>query len=245
MRKVALGLFIFVCFTLGWYGLTQAFNIPRYVLPPPTDIGEVFANEPKLLVDNFVVTLLEVLLGFVLANLISIAIALLVSIKRGSQHYVLPLAVVLKTVPIIAIAPLLILWLGSGVAPKVATATLICFFPSLVNMISGINSINNDYLDLFKLYNSSSFQKIKYLYIPYSLPFIFSSLKISSSLAVVGALVGEFLGANQGLGFLILTNYYSLNTPIVFTAVILSSAIGVGLYYSIQAVESKVLKWKY
>lgn len=245
MRKAFFCLLGVICFIAGWYGLIAFFNIQSYVVPSPHAVVGVFWEEPKLLLDNFVTTLLEVLLGFVLANVVSIAIALLVSVRRGSQHYVLPLAVVLKTIPIIAIAPLLIMWLGSGVAPKVATAALICFFPSLVNMISGVNSINNDYLDLFKLYNASSWQKIRYLYIPYSMPFVFSSLKISSSLAVVGALVGEFLGSNQGIGFLIITNYYSLNTPMVFAAVLLSSTIGVTLYYSLQAIEARVLSWKY
>ncbi len=244
MRKL-LPVWIILSLVLFWYLSIRIFNIPRYLLPSPSAVAHVFITNPRLLLESFTVTFIEAFLGFVIANFLSAVIALTISLHKGSEYYVLPVAIVLKTIPIVAIAPLLILWFGSSIAPKVATAALICFFPSLVSIVSGIKSMREDYLDLFKIYNASNIATVRHLFIPYSLPFIFSSLKISSSLAVVGALVGEFLGSNMGLGFLIITSYYSLNTPIVFAAVILTSSIGLSLFYAIHYLESKILTWKY
>lgn len=244
MRKIIFASVI-IGFFICWYLALIFFNIPQYLLPAPNSIIHAFVSNPEILFKNFLTTFAEALLGFVIANVLSVIIALVVSLYRQSEHYVLPIAIALKTIPVVAIAPLLILWLGSNMAPKVATAALICFFPALVNILGGIKSISEDYIELFKVYSASKTDTVRYLFLPYSLPFIFSSLKISSSLAVVGALVGEFLGSNHGLGFLILTNYYSLNTPIVFASIILSSGLGVILYYLINYIETKTLTWKY
>lgn len=228
-----------------WQAATTAFDIKTYLFPAPVEIFRAIRDNPRLLADNFFITFAEAFLGFVIANILSISLAALLSLKRGSEHYVLPIAIVLKTIPVIALTPLLVLWFGSNMTPKIATSALICFFPSLVSTIGGVKTINRDFIDLFKIYNSSKWSYIRHLVIPFSMPFIFASLKISSSLAVVGALVGEFVGANKGLGFLILVNYYTLNTALVFAAILLSSVMGVAFYYFIHWAETRRVKWTY
>lgn len=163
--------------------------------------------------------------------------------NKKVEHYLSPIAISLKSIPLIAIIPIIILWFGSGIPSKVVAVVLICFFPSLVGLMRGIKSINNNFLELFDIYAKTDFQKIKYLVLPSTLPYLFSSLKISSSLAVVGALVGELIAVNKGLGFLIITAYYSFDIPLVFAVVIITCLIGLFFYYFIHAIENKLIFW--
>lgn len=228
---------------LIWQLVTIVLHVPKYIFPSPIEILNVFIGNFNLIVKNSGVTIAEALVGFLIANTISIIIAFYVSIKRSSEDLILPIAIFLKTIPIIAITPLLILWFGAGIGSKIATAALICFFPSLVNILRGVKSVETDYLEIFKVFSSSRKKLILLLIFPSILPYLFSSLKISSSLAIVGALVGEFIGANKGLGFLVIVNYYNLNTPLVFAALMTSSLIGIALYYAIDIAENKFINW--
>ena len=189
------------------------------------------------------ITLSEATIGFLIANVASVALALFVHFYPKIENCVISFGVFIKTIPIIALTPLLIIWLGSGMVSKIATAALICFFPALVSMTQGMKGLDRDYGDLFRIYNASKRHIIQHLLIPGSRPFLMASLKISSSLAVVGALVGEFIGASQGLGFVIITSYYNFDTPLVFSAILLSSLMGLGFYYGLEVVDKKTRQY--
>ena len=235
---IILGISIFI-----WDLAIKIFAVPEYIFPSPLSIVNVYLTEFPLLLSNLMITAEEAIIGFLIANMISISLVTTIFYAKKAENIIVPLAVTLKTIPIIALTPLLILWFGSGLPSRIATAALICFFPALVNLLRGIKSVDNDLLDLFKIYNSPKYTLLRLLLIPSTLPYLFSSLKISSSLAVVGALVGEFIGSNKGLGFLILTNYYTSDTAMVFAAVILSSLLGIFLYYILHYFENRKITW--
>jgi NitT/TauT family transport system permease protein len=219
--------------------ILQLLHVSAYIFPRPTDIITVAQQNAGVLFYHFMVTFIESFLGFLIANVISVALAVTAYFKPRLEHQILSAGIVIKTIPVIALTPLLIMWFGSDISSKIATAALICFFPALVNMIKGMKSLESSYYDLFKIYSTPKTKLIKLLLIPGGFPFLIASLKISSSLAVVGALVGEFIGANKGLGYLTMVNYYSFNTPMVYAAITLSSLLGLAYYYALNAAELK------
>jgi len=242
MNKYIKAIFIIVAVLAVAEFFIWLFGVPAYIFPRPSDVLQATYTNANLLFSNFLITLAEASLGFIIANLISVALAFTIYFYPRIENYVISSGVVLKTIPIIALTPLLIIWLGPGITSKIATAALICFFPALVSMTRGMKSLETDYKDLFKLYSASKRKQIKLLLLPGSVPFLISSLKISSSLAVVGALVGEFIGANKGLGFVIIVNYYNFDVPLVFAAIALSSLMGLGFYYLLDLLESKIYR---
>lgn len=149
------------------------------------------------------------------------------------------IALILKTIPIIAIAPLLVLWFGHGIWSKIAAVTLSCFIPIFINIMSGSKNVVKKYDELISLYNLNNKQKIFYFILPGVIPYLLSAFKISSSLAIVGALVSEFISANRGLGYLIISNYYSMNIAGVFVCIIISSIIGIFIYNICECMEKK------
>lgn len=243
MGKLIKKLFIFAAIIFFWYVLVTAFQVPSYLFPNPILVFSSFWENRIVIFDNALITLNEVVIGFLIANLISTSIALGIAFNKDLEEIIMPFAITLKTIPIIAITPLLVIWLGSGSCSKIATAALICFFPSLVNVLRGVKSLDRDLVELFKVYSANKIRLTTMLIIPSIMPYLFAALKVSISLAVVGALVGEFIGANRGLGFLILSNYYNLNTPYVFACIIVSSLIGIGFYYLIHLIEKNVITW--
>ena len=243
MNKIIKTVLLIVSFIVIWHLIVTIFNIPKYILPSPVLVINVFFEKYFEIFSNSTITIYEALFGFIIANSFSILIALCIAFNKKLENYLVPLAVALKTIPIIAITPLLLLWLGPGEISKVATAGLICFFPSLVTVLRGVKCLDRDLLRFFKANSADKIQLTQLLIIPSILPYLFASLKVSSSLAIVGALVGEFIGSNKGLGFLIVSNYYTLNTPMVFACIITTSLIGIIFYYVIQSFERKIITW--
>jgi NitT/TauT family transport system permease protein len=233
----------FIIILLIWQSLIFIFNIPNYLFPGPVEVLNSFILNFKAISYNGLITLMEAILGFLLANSISVIIALFISFKNEYENFVMSASITLKTIPIIAITPLLVLWFGSGFYSKIITASLVCFFPSLVNTLRGTKSIDKNLFELFNIYSANNSQKIKFLIIPSILPYLFSALKVSSSLAIIGALVGEFITANKGIGFLIISNYYSLNIAAVFANIIVISIMGIGFYNFINFFEKRLIKW--
>ncbi len=243
MDKIIKTLFTLSTFFLIWYLTVTLLRIPSYIFPNPAEVFGAMYENSLTIYSNSLITLKEAFLGFLIANLISVSIALGIAFNKNIENTIMPFAITLKTIPIIALTPLLVVWFGPGEYSKTATAALICFFPSLVNVLRGVKSLDRDLVVFFKAYSLSKIQLIKMLIIPSILPYLFAALKISSSLAIVGALVGEFIGTNKGLGFLIISNYYTLNTPYVFASIIASSLIGIIFYYAIHLVEKRIITW--
>jgi NitT/TauT family transport system permease protein len=233
-----------LCFVLGvlalWQGLVAGIGIPEYLLPAPSVIvGTIDRSLPI----EIAYTAGEALCGFVIASGLAFVAAIVFVRFKTIEQGLFPLAITLKTTPIVAIAPLLVLWLGTGWWSKVAAAVLISFFPVLVNTVKGLKAPEADFQDLFRTMRADPTQIFRKLRIPYCLPYFFSALKISSSLAIVGAIVGEFVGAEHGLGYLIVISSAHLETATVFQAIGAAAMIGIAMFYLLEWVEKRVIFW--
>jgi NitT/TauT family transport system permease protein len=225
----------------GWEAITGLASVPEYLLPAPSKIiAEVDAN----LLVALAVTSAEALAGFVIASALAFLIAVLFVRFGALERGLFPLMIAIKTTPLVAIAPLLVLWLGTGWWSKVAAAVLICFFPTLVNTVKGLKAADTEYFELFRSLGAGRAQEFRKLRIPFCLPYLFSALKIASSLAVVGAIVGEFVGATQGLGYLIMVSSSHLETATLFSAIFASALAGITFFYAIQLAESWFVFWQ-
>jgi NitT/TauT family transport system permease protein len=233
----------FTLIIAAWEFLVRVFSVPQYLLPAPSVIAVDFTSNINSLLFHAGVTLWEAFLGFLLANALGILVAIAFAHSKTLEKGFYPFAIALKTTPIIAMAPLLILWFGNGIASKVAAAALVAFFPSIVNTTKGLKSIDSEALDLFKSLSASKWQIFSKLRFPTALPYIFSALKISTSLAVVGAIVGEFVGANKGIGFVILVSSYHLEIVKMFSAVIATALTGIIFFWVVSFIEKRVVFW--
>lgn len=240
MNKIIIKIAIIMALVLLCQATVMIFKVPSYTFAPPIKVIETLINQREVLFKNSLITITEATAGFLLANLISVSIALVIYLNRKLSDIIIPFAIVINAMPIMAITPLLSIWFGSGIQSKIATVMLFCFFPSLVNVLRGIRSLDIEFLWLFKIYSANRSQVIKKLVFPSILPYLFSALKTSSSLAVVGALVGEFIGSNKGLGFIIMSSYYSMNISLAFAAITISSIFGILFYYLIHYFENKI-----
>jgi len=231
--------FIFAAL-LAWELAVRALAVPTYLLPPPSAI---FSSMDKSLLLNLAVTSGEALAGFALASTLAFIAALAFVRSPTLERGLFPLAVTLKTTPLVAIAPLLVLWMGTGWGSKIAAAALICFFPVLVNAVKGLKAADAEYYELFRAMKASRRQEFRKLRIPYCLPYLFSALKVSSSLAIVGAIVGEFVGATQGLGYLIVISSSHLDTDTLFSAIFAAALAGIALFQLLSWIEKRVVFW--
>jgi NitT/TauT family transport system permease protein len=228
---------------VAWEFIVYLFSIPQYLLPAPSVIAVDLAQSFSSLLYHAGITLTEAFLGFIIANLLGVLVAVAFSRSKTLEKGLYPFAIALKTTPIIAMAPLLILWFGNGIASKVAAAAFVSFFPAIVNTTKGLRSIDVEALDLFKSLSASKWQIFSKLRFQTALPYIFSALKISTSLAVIGAIVGEFVGANKGIGFVILVSSYHLDIVRMFSAVIVAALMGIIFFGIVALIEKRVVFW--
>jgi len=232
---------VFALLALGaWQAIVMAAGIPEYLLPAPSAI---LASIDRTLVIQMGVTFIEALTGFLIASLLAFGCAILFVRFTTLEQGLFPIAIAIKTTPIVAIAPLLVIWLGTGWWSKIVAVMLICFFPVLVNAVKGLKAADAEYRDLFQTLGATRAQEFRKLRIPYCLPYLFSALKISSSLAIVGAIVGEFVGATQGLGYLIMISSAHLETATLFAAIAAAALAGIILFYVIEWTEERVIFW--
>jgi NitT/TauT family transport system permease protein len=226
-----------------WESLCRLLAVPEYLLPTPLHIGAEIISNFGSLIKHTGITFGEAALGFLIANILAIALSVSMLYIRDLNKAIFPFAIALKTTPIVAMAPLLLIWLGNGIAPKVAAASLICFFPALVNSLKGFNALDEGEEDLFRTYGASKTQTLLKLRFYRAAPYIFSALKVSTSLAIVGAIVGEFVGANRGIGYLILVASYHLETVRMFAAIVMAALAGVLFYAIISYLDRRFVFW--
>ena len=236
---------VLVVFVLGWEGIVRAWQVPELLVPAPSAIGRalVAGLTSRLYLDHFGVTLYESLLGFLIAAAAGIACGTVIAQFRVIEQTLYPYLVALQTLPKIAIAPLLIIWLGFGLTSKVVIAALVAFFPILVNVIVGLKTVDASKLDLMRSLDASRWQTFRYVTFPNALPFVFAGLDIAIVFSVLGAIVGEFVGSQRGLGNLILQFHTSLDIAGMFAVLLLLAVLGVGLHLAIQAIQRRVIFW--
>ena len=223
-----------------WQAVVMVADIPEYLLPAPSVI---FANVDRTLAVQLAVTFVEALIGFLIAGVLAFGCAIMFVRFTALEEGLFPIAIAVKTTPIVAVAPLLVIWLGTGWWSKIVAVILICFFPVLVNAVKGLKAADAEYRELFQTLGATRSQEFRKLRIPYCLPYLFSALKISSSLAIVGAIVGEFVGATQGLGYLIMVSSAHLETATLFAAIAAAALAGITMFYVIGWTEERVVFW--
>ena len=227
-----------------WYVIVTALDVPTYIAPNPIQVLQVFVDQGDILWINFLPTLLEAVAGFALGNTIAVLLAVWFVHNRLAERAFYPIAVFINTIPIIAIAPILVLLLGNGYSPKIVIAALICFFPTLVNMVRGLQAVSPQMLELMRVLSASDREVLLKIRLQSSLPFLFAALKIASTTCVIGAIVGEWIGSNYGLGSLIIEATYNFRSPLLYATVILGAGLAVAFFVTTTLVERRVLKWK-
>ncbi len=238
--------FVIAIGLLLWEGLVRWQEYPPFILPSPLLVWDKFwvlAGDGTLL-RHTTITLIEIMLGLLFGISAACSLGYLLGKHRLVEQLVAPYIVASQSVPVVAIAPLLIIWFGSGLASKVLVCSLITFFPMLINTIVGIRNVDADLYDLMRSLRASRWQLFTLLEVPAALPVLFSGLKLSVILAVVGAVVGEFVGADVGLGFLINLARGVLDTPMMFVAIFCLVVIAQLLYISVTLLERRYLHWQ-
>lgn len=234
---------VFLGILLVWQIIDILLDVPAYILPSPADIvGEVSERFPQLL-RELGWTMVEAVGGFLLGSGVAFLMATVFIHVRMVERSLYPWAVVLQTVPIIAIAPLLTIWFGFGLSPKIVIAAIICFFPMLVNSTRGLRAISPQALELMRILSASRRDIFVRLRLPSSLPYVFSGLKVASTLSVIGAIVAEFTGADRGIGYLVVAAAYRIDTRLMFAGIAFSSAAGILFFSVISGLERLLLHW--
>lgn len=229
-----LSLWIFI-----WWVVVKVFSPPEYLLPSPVDVATSFVMDASGYLRHALITAAEAAGGFLIGNFLGFLVGVLLYRSATIRRLVLPMVIVSQSIPLLAVAPLLIVWLGAGPVSKVAMATLLCFFPMTINTISAFNNVDSAAQDLFSLYKASFDARLRMLLVPASLPALVSALRISAGLCVVGAIVAEFTGADAGIGFLLLTATYRLDTVSLFVAIALSAVLG-GTFYLLPGLITRL-----
>jgi ABC-type nitrate/sulfonate/bicarbonate transport system permease component len=222
---------------------TRSFRVPSYLLPAPSAIAARMATDAGLLAREGSVTLGEAAAGFVLGTGVAFLLATVMAWSRPFERTLFPLAILVKLTPVIAIAPLFTLWFGFGTAPKVAIAALITFFPMLVNSFVGLRSADLQEVAFLETLGASGREIFGLLRVPSALPYLFSGARISLNLALIGAVIGEWTGADRGLGRIIFVANANLDLTALFGAVLVLAAIGIAANAFVGAAERRVLHW--
>ncbi len=228
---------------LIWQLGVMIFRVPSYIAPSPVQVAQVFVTDLPLLMRNFWPTFYESVLGFAIGNIAAMLIAVAFVHSRSVERAFFPIAVFINTIPILAIAPILVLIFGSGLTTKVIIAALICFFPTLVNMVRGLTSVSDQQMELSRILSASKAEVFWKIRLPTSLPFLFSALKIAAATCVIGAIVGEWVGADKGLGALILDSTFNFRSAVLYATVFLASGLSVMLFAAVSLAERIVVRW--
>jgi len=239
-------IFIIIFVFVLWEVLIHALNIKWYLLPPPSMIlGSIFQNFSSLM-ESMLVTLKVTLIALSMSVLISVSLAILFYLSKILERSLMPITVVLQVTPIIAIAPLISIWVDSSEMATLICAFLVAFFPLLTNTITGLKSTEKNHLDLMRLYRANKLELMRFVVLPNALPYFLSGLKISTGLALIGAIVGEFvigpISGHSGLAYRIIESGYQLEIPKMFSSVFLISIMGIVLYNVVRLLSYYILK---
>jgi NitT/TauT family transport system permease protein len=226
-----------------WAGLVHGLDVKPFVAPSPVVVVQTLIAKFGMLMSNLAWTASEALLGFLLGNLVAIVGATLFVHFKSLEETFFPIVVLINTIPVVAKAPILVLLLGNGIEPKIAIAALICFFPTLVNMVRGLEAVNPQALELMRVLSASRREVFWKLRLQTALPYLFSALKISASTATIGAIVGEWVSTTNGIGALIVHAMYAFDSALLYATVLVGSGFAFCFFLAISAAERFVIRW--
>ncbi len=237
----AIGVFVLL---FAWWAIVVGLQVKPFIAPSPFLVLETLYAKRAVLLDNLIPTALEALGGFLIGNLVAIIIATVFVHNKTLNDIFFPVALMLNAIPIVAKAPVLVLMMGNGVEPKIAIAALVCFFPTLVNMVRGLDAANPQAMELMRVLSASKTEVFFKLRVYSSLPYLFSALRIAASLAVIGAVVGEWIGATRGIGALIIQATYNFDSALLYSAIVMSAFLSGSFFGIIALLERAVVRWQ-
>ncbi len=226
-----------------WQVSVVLFHVRPFIAPAPTAVAATLYHKFALLIANLAPTATEALMGFVIGNCMAILAATLFVHQRAAEEAFFPIAVMFHTIPVMAYAPILVLMLGNGMEPKVAISALICFFPTLVNMTRGLRAVSPQQLELMRILSATRREIFFKLRLKSSLPYLFAALKIAAATSVIGAIVGEWIGATTGIGALIIQATYNFDSPLLYATIVVGSLFSGAFFGVISWLERFFLKW--
>jgi putative hydroxymethylpyrimidine transport system permease protein len=227
----------------AWELLAKLGHIENYLLPAPSEVASALWRDRDLLSSDTWVTAREVLLGFALAVGVGVAIAIVLHLSPVLRRAVYPLVVASQAVPVVVIAPILVIWFGFGITPKLVVIALICFFPVVVNTLDGLEGVDREQIKMMRTLGASRLDLLRRLELPSALPFLFSGAKVAVAVAVIGAVFGELVGSDAGLGHAIQVGTAELETARVFAAVLILSVMAIALFGLVAMLERRTVPW--
>lgn len=244
MRRLVLSGLVLVVFVLVWQGVASLPGVDNLLLASPVETVRALGHDHTLLLDNLGTTLLEVLLGLLVAFIVGVVSALAMHLVRPLRDATYPLLIASQAIPIVTIAPLLVLAFDYGIGPKVAMVALVCFFPITVNLVDGLRSTPPELLKLMRSMGASRFQSLWKVELPSSLPQLFSGLRLAATVSVIGAVFGEWAGAENGLGRLVLLATQQIETPRAYAGILLLALIAIALFVAVSLAERVLVPWE-
>jgi len=236
-------LIFFAMLLILWEVLVEIIKVPAFILPPPRDLWIAFMKKLPILSNHAVITFTEAVGGFALSLFLGVGFAISVVYSRHLQNTIYPLIVILYAMPKSAFAPLMVIWVGYGLFSKIAIAFLVAFFPIVVNTVVGLKEVEPELLELARINRGSQFDVFKKIRLPNSLPYMFAGIKVAIVLSVTGAIVAEFVAANEGLGYLILQANYSLDTAFALVVLLILAVLSLGLFWLTELIQRKLAPW--
>jgi putative hydroxymethylpyrimidine transport system permease protein len=228
-----------------WQLVVWAADVPDYLFPAPSAVGAALRDDAGVLGDATAVTAREMILGFLLAVAVGLALAVVLHFSRVLRRALLPLLVVSQTVPTVVLAPILAILLGYGIGPKLVVVAIVCFFPIVVNAVDGLRATDPELVRMMRTLRGTRWSLFRRVELPGALPMIFSGARIAATYAAVGAVFGEWAGSSEGLGFVMLQSQPSLDTARIFAAVLILSLLALALYGAVTLAERLLVPWKW
>ncbi len=244
MRNALPATLLLAAATLAWEVVVRVQQVPLYLVPPPSAVAARWLREPAFFVTEGGVSLAEALAGLAVGGGLAFVAAVLMARLRWLEQGLLPLAIVLKMTPVVVLAPLFVLWFGFGPAPRVLIAALLTFFPVLIGVVAGLRSPPPAARDVLATLDAGALDEIVLLRLPAALPHVFAAFKVSATLALLGAVIAEWVGGDRGLGRAILLANSNLDTPTTLAGVVTLAVIGVGLVGALAWLERKLVFWQ-
>ncbi len=229
---------------LLWQSIVEIYKVPQYILPSPFEIIKTLINDFDLIWEHTKVTIYESFIGFSLAIILAFLLAILMDRFSIIKKSIYPILVISQTIPTIAIAPLLIIWFGFGMLPKVMVVILVCFFPIVISLVDGFENIDRDYMNLFTTFKASKLQTFYHLKLPFAMVSLFSGLKIAATYMIMSAVIGEWLGGDKGMGVYMVRSKSAYALDKVFASILVIVLITITIISVIDFIGKRIIHWK-
>ena len=226
-----------------WEVSVIVFDVKEFLVPRPTVVGALMCDDPLWMLEHTWHTFYETIIGFVLAVVFGVILAILIVSSRFLEETLYILLVTLNSVPKVAVAPLFVVWMGTGLSPKVAIAAMIAIFVIVIDMVLGLRSVDPEMIDLARSMKASKMKTLFKIRFPHALPNLFAGMKVAITLALIGSIVGEFVASDKGLGYVILVAQGQFDTPQMFVSIVLLAILGTVLFFLVDLAEKFVLPW--